>query len=537
MTPGDTRASYTKLIAEVLLERPDLVDQVVDHDLAPGLDRDLIRVIRERYTIGRPADLAGLMASADDPDIAKCGGRDRLLDLRVESLALVEGLPGYLVELRRLAAEDELRREVERGEGPDAGRVRALADRLEPVVQDADPPAFLDWSTFWAMDHKESDWAFEPILARGRGHSIYAKHKVGKSLLLLYLAVEMVKAGHVVLYLDYEMSEADIHERLSDMGHGEGSDLARLRYALLPSLSPLNSPAGGSQLLALVDDAQATWPERHVVVCIDTISRAVAGEENSNDPIQDFYRFVGLGLKQRGVTCVRLDHEGHEPGHPRGASAKGDDVDVIWRLAATDDGLELRRSASRMGWVPEKVTFRMFTAPVLRFEQERDSWVAGTHEVARLLDDLCVPIEVGTRTAMKALKDAGSGRRREVVVAAQRWRRMVAEQRDGGAGTTPEPPPEQASGTTSGTATQEPPENGAEPPPEPPGTTLAGRTGTTGGVYVVPPQGTSLPLPQLPHGEQDGASSPSRVPSPSALALDAQRLDTQQAGDGAEVSS
>src|SRR5216117_3816193 len=97
---------------------------------------------------------------------------------------------------------------------------------------------FLDWEAFWARDRDDHDWLVEPILARGRGHAIYARHKTGKSLVMLWLATGLASTRDdvIVLYLDYEMGDEDLHERLSDMGYSSQSDLSRLRYALLPTL-------------------------------------------------------------------------------------------------------------------------------------------------------------------------------------------------------------------------------------------------------------------------------------------------------------
>ena len=43
----------------------------------------------------------------------------------------------------------------------------------------------------WGQDHGDQEWLFEPILARGRGHAVYAKHKTGKSLVLLWIATTL----------------------------------------------------------------------------------------------------------------------------------------------------------------------------------------------------------------------------------------------------------------------------------------------------------------------------------------------------------
>ena len=157
------------------------------------------------------------------------------------------------------------------------------------------------------------------------------------------------------VYLDYEMTLEDVLERLDDMGY-RGADLSRLRYALLPDLPPLDAAAGGAALMAMLDGVRAAWPGHHLVLVIDTISRAVAGDENSADTYRAFYAHTGIELKRREVTWVRLDHAGKDDGAgQRGSSAKGDDIDLAWRLERSKGRLALRRDLSRMPWVPERV--------------------------------------------------------------------------------------------------------------------------------------------------------------------------------------
>lgn len=289
------------------------------------------------------------------------------------------------------------------------------------------PEFFVDWREFWDRTRNGADWLYDDVLARGRGHAIYASHKTGKSLLMLSLAVQMALRGIVVAYLDYEMGDDDLYERLADMGYGADTDLSHLHYAVLPSLPPLDTDAGAFALLTRVDAVMIAHPGKEVAVIFDTTARAVGGEENSADTFRDFYRYTGSGLKRRGITWARLDHAGKDSAKgQRGSSAKGDDVDLVWRLARTDNGLELRREASRMGWVPLKVAFRQMSEP-LRFVRVAEDWPAGTADVAAILDGLDVPTSVGERPAGQAMRDAGHQRTQSIVRAAQKYRRQATE--------------------------------------------------------------------------------------------------------------
>jgi hypothetical protein len=284
---------------------------------------------------------------------------------------------------------------------------------------------FVDWPEFWSHDRRVAEWLFEPVIVRGRSHVIYAAHKAGKSLLTLWLATSLTR-GHepvLILYLDFEMGEDDLYERLDEMGYGPDSDLERLRYALLPSLPPLDQPEGARALLAIVDREQAAHPDHHLCVVFDTYSRVVSGPDNDADTTRAFHRHTGLGLKQRGVTWLRLDHAGKDVARgQRGSSAKGDDVDVVWSLRRGDDGLLLKRDASRMSWVPETVALTRRDGP-LRFIVADRGWPAGTKDTAELLDNLEVPADCGERKAGAALREHGHQVANAVVRAAQKYRR------------------------------------------------------------------------------------------------------------------
>lgn len=289
----------------------------------------------------------------------------------------------------------------------------------------------IDWPAFWATEHAAEDWLVEPIIPAGRQVAIWATHKTGKSLITL----EMVAASATgrpclgnparepidVVYLDFEMTEDDLKERLEDLGYGSEVDMDRLHYYLLPSLPSLDTPAGAAMLLEIVDRHRAR------LLVIDTMSRVVTGEENSADTYRAFYRLTGLQLKARGVAVCRLDHGGKNADQgQRGSSAKGDDVDLVWQLKATDGGLEFRRDASRVAWVPE-------TVMLTRHSEEGDlrhtvslaaDWPAGTKALAELLDELKVPLSANRPAARQALAAAGKGAKNDVLSKALKYRRQ-----------------------------------------------------------------------------------------------------------------
>lgn len=306
-----------------------------------------------------------------------------------------------------------------------AGMVHQPSTNGHHPPPDGDEPSpFVDWLTFWARNRDEADFLLDDVIVRGRGHAIYAPHKAGKSLFTLWACTQILKHPDVVvIYLDYEMTEDDLQERLEDMGFGANDDLDRLKYWLLPTLPPLNTHHGAGELLAIVKAVAVDYPDHHICVIIDTTSRAVSGEENDSGPYRDFYRLTGLRLKQMGVTWARLDHEGKDPGQgQRGSSAKGDDIDVAWRVTPNDDGITLVRKLSRLSWVPEKVQYLMPANP-LRYVRTGDTYPAGTREVVDLLDRHSIGVGLTGNAAQRALREVGEGKNRVLVLAAQRFRK------------------------------------------------------------------------------------------------------------------
>jgi AAA domain len=298
-------------------------------------------------------------------------------------------------------------------------------DRLDRIIESEwapDDPIFVHWPTLWD-DDDHTEWLYDNVLALGRGHAIYAQHKQGKSLFVLWVCAQLAAKGDTdIVYLDYEMTRDDLRERLDDMGYGPDSNLERLHYALLPSLPPLDTGEGAGALLELCDQVQT--PERHLFVVIDTTARAVEGDENSNDTIREFYRWTGTPLKRRQITWARLDHAGKDPTRgQRGGSAKGDDVDIIWRLTQQDEGgIKLHRDASRMSWVPEHVTFGMTREP-LAFVPGIETWPEGTKELVVELEALNVPLDASYNTARKL----GVKGRKTAVLKALKFRVKDAE--------------------------------------------------------------------------------------------------------------
>jgi hypothetical protein len=304
----------------------------------------------------------------------------------------------------------------------------------------------VDWGEFWSQDSDEEQWMAEPVIALGRAHAIYAPGGTGKSLFSLWLAAALATGRQGldgepltrrrVLYLDYEMTHADVLERLRSMGYDESCDLSWLSYAILPTLPPADAPEGGKAIARMAQLVDAE------MVVLDTFSRAVSGDENDADTVRSFYRWTLLHLKSDGRTFVRIDHAGKdvEKGQ-RGSSAKNDDVDVVWQMVKADGGFKLTAKKARMGWVSPTIALQQFDTPSLHYKAVGFVAPAGTDRIVADLDDLGVPCDATTRAAAQTLKSAGRGARMELVRAAQKRRGVVTLEGLIGVGTHSGPTP------------------------------------------------------------------------------------------------
>ncbi len=319
------------------------------------------------------------------------------------------------------------------------GAVKKLHETTETSNEDGDEDRYVDWSRFWARERVKVDWAVEPLIMRGQQGVIYSPAKVGKSLLALEIAAA-ISTGRAVLdspaedpldviYRDHENTEDDLFNRLRDLGYEPGDDLSRLHYSSLAPWLPLDTKAGGEELLA---EVEATGAE---IVVIDSYARAVEGEEDRADTVRALYRHTMAPLKRLGVTTIRLDNTGKDIAKgQRGSSAKVDDVDVVWELRSRGaDALSLRRTHERRRYPGAVHLFLRRGGDPLRhsldvlgvLDESREGRVERAMHLLAVLD---VPASAGRDRACKALKEAGQSMRAEIVAEAVKRRKADAEE-------------------------------------------------------------------------------------------------------------
>jgi hypothetical protein len=232
---------------------------------------------------------------------------------------------------------------------------KALVPVEQPTITDN---ILINWQDFWNQSFPEEDWLIEPVIPRNQLVVIFAPGGTGKSLLALYIAAGLATGRNLfgkdnnpvnVLYMDYEMQQAQLHERLTAMGYNKDTDLSRLHYASLPPIASLDKPEGAKQICDLARSCQAE------LVIIDTFSRAVEGAENEADTVRNFYRWTAINLKQEGRSLLRIDHAGKDIAKgARGTSAKNDDVDLVWQMVRSGDEIKLTATKKRHTWIRDQ---------------------------------------------------------------------------------------------------------------------------------------------------------------------------------------
>lgn len=298
------------------------------------------------------------------------------------------------------------------------------------------PPVsgLIDWADLWANGQAGPSWLVEPLIPAGkRSTIIYSLKGQGKSELLLYVAAMLALGRPVlrstpdrpvrVLYIDNEMNEDDLLDRLQSFGLTADDDLSNLRYHLLPDLPPLNTAEGGDMMMALVDYHQAE------LVILDTMTRAVVGRENDPEPIKDLGHHVTRRLKLQGIPSVWAGHAGKNVRKgQRGTSEFGGIDDYVLAMSrASGSEVVMTADKVRARWLPARVTLkRVVAGDLIEWTVPNASLTYAESALVTALDDLGAEPGVSVRAARELLNKNSIPAGNAALAAAIRHRRNAA---------------------------------------------------------------------------------------------------------------
>ena len=157
----------------------------------------------------------------------------------------------------------------------------------------------------------------------------------GKTTVVMWAALQHIRIGGHVIWLDWEGGVRPSLLRLRALGASEDEIIDRFHYAAGPLLG---ADAAGLNMLRQALDR---WPGALVV--FDSASKAlsVAGvEENENTEATTWTTSLVMPLRRLGATAVVIDHvtkgaTSRTP-YPRGAGSKLADAEVAWYVEATE---------------------------------------------------------------------------------------------------------------------------------------------------------------------------------------------------------
>ena len=423
-----------------------------DHFHKPA-HADIWKATLDLATGGAPSDPVAVAAELERRgQLGKAGGAPYLFSC-LQAVPTAANAPWYAQRLVTLHAKRRVaalgRRLTQLGEAPatdiedvtDAATA-ALNEVVAAIEQLDGPPAEtqrhpdLDLERMYTQPPAPPELWAGGVLACNRITVIYAPGKTGKSLLAQEIAVALASGAPIlgsdstgvplnVVYVDQEMTEEDWYERFRSMGL-TAADMTllheRLHVKNLQDWPALDTPEGGRELATV-----AAYHKADLVI-IDTLSKVCAGEENSNDTFQQFYRSTLVPLKRDGRAGLVLDHPGKEVSRgPRGGSAKTDNVDLVWEMLQRGRGVfSLKRTHCRFRHPDEWLYLRRHDSPLGHSIEAADvraeELIEHCLEVIRGFDP---PRKASGRDVMKDVKETGFSVRNETFYEA--WRRFRFE--------------------------------------------------------------------------------------------------------------
>jgi hypothetical protein len=233
-----------------------------------------------------------------------------------------------------------------------------------------------DWTQYEA---EEAEWLFRPYIPKGSRVLAFGKAGSLKSLWAMWVAAQLAKEGHLVAYFNLEMRPSDAAKRLKSL------DPPPDKFKWYSKFSFEN---------AAHVDAACELLKGYSLIVIDSWSAVQAEGFNSNDTVAALDQTVFQPLiEETGASLLVLDNTGHDAmtergpvrmRHARGASAKGDKMDVTLFFERPDeqDNYRVNLSVQKMRLdmkMPKLVSIRTKPSTIDFVEVDTKGTVLGPH--------------------------------------------------------------------------------------------------------------------------------------------------------------
>ena len=193
----------------------------------------------------------------------------------------------------------------------------------------------LSFDTIMTQPLPPIEWLVESLIPHGERTLVYGEWGSMKSWLLLHLGLH-IAAGKAwlgnfpipqprsVLYLDEEMPERTLRQRINRLGNGAGIKAQGLRFR---TISHLNAKFSAGNVEALLKGLKAEGFDPHVII-VETLRRVLVGSESEATDVSDLWHNVSPILSA-GKTLI-ISH------HMRKPSAMGYDSSRNRASGSTD---------------------------------------------------------------------------------------------------------------------------------------------------------------------------------------------------------
>ena len=185
-------------------------------------------------------------------------------------------------------------------------------------------------------------------------HSVYSPGGTGKTILALWVAIQTIKQGLKVIYVDEENGSHHISDLLKCMGADPELVSKHFKYAPAPGLTIADAERWKSSVESICP----------ALVAFDSFADHLALDglsENTSTDVTSWIKAFAQPVKDIGGAVLILDHVSKESSGKgaRGSTAKLAKVDVAWKLElnkpfdrSTIGNITIKRDKDRKGAMP-----------------------------------------------------------------------------------------------------------------------------------------------------------------------------------------